>query len=134
ENLVAEGMPQIPLKLADELHRWTETRAAWLASWHPTRRHILIGTRFADTTQLHLVKFPEGARTQLTFSQESIEDGQWQPTHGDYFVFSKGSGGDENYQKYRFDLATGAITLLTDGKSRNTGGIWSNAGDQYVYG
>ena len=134
DNLVAEGMPKIPTALADELHRWTETRGAWLASWHPTQRQMLIGTRFADTIQVHLVKFPEGARTQLTFFKDSIDDVSYQPTRGDYFVISKGSGGNENYQKYRFDLATGAITLLTDGKSRNTGGIWSNAGDQYVYG
>ncbi|MDB6064686.1 MAG: hypothetical protein JWR26_894 [Pedosphaera sp.] len=34
----------------------------------------------------------------------------------------------------RVGIQPGAITLLTDGKSRNTGGLWSNAGDQYVYG
>ena len=34
------------------------------------RREMLIGTRFADTAQIHIVKMPGGARTQLTFSGE----------------------------------------------------------------
>src|SRR6266446_7171757 len=134
DNLVVEGVPKIPMKLADEVGRYTEFRVAGLSSWHPTRREMLIVTRFADTYQIHLVKFPGGARTQLTFFKDGVTGATYQPTKGDYFVFGKDSGGDENYQKYRYDFATGAITLLTDGKSRNTGGLWSNAGDQYVYG
>jgi hypothetical protein len=49
-------------------------------------------------------------------------------------VFSKDSGGDENYQFYRYDVASGAITLLTDGKSRNLPGTWSNNGELLAYG
>jgi dipeptidyl aminopeptidase/acylaminoacyl peptidase len=134
DNLVVEGIPKIPLQLADEVSRYTEFRGAGIASWHPTRRELLVVTRFADTYQIHLVKFPGGARTQLTFFKDNAWGATYQPTRGDYFVFSKDSAGDENYQKYRYDFATGAITLLTDGKSRNTGGLWSNAGDQFVYG
>src|SRR5207244_1721743 len=37
------------------------------------------------------------------------------------------------FQKYRYDVATGDITLLTDGRSRNTGGAWSHKGDRYAY-
>ena len=57
----------------------------------------------------------------------------YQPTRGDYFIFSKDSGGDENYQNYRYDFATGQITLLTDGKSKNGPAVWSNRGDRIVY-
>ncbi len=39
----------------------------------------------------------------------------------------------EFFQAYRYDLPTGAITLLTDGRSRNTGGAWSTAGDRIAY-
>ena len=134
DNLVAEGIPNISVRLADEVGRYGEFRDAQLASWHPTRREMLIATRFGDTSQIHLVKFPGGARTQLTFFKEGVRSATYQPTRGDYFIFSKDSRGDENYQMYRYDFATGAITLLTDGKSRNTGGLWSNAGDQFVYG
>jgi dipeptidyl aminopeptidase/acylaminoacyl peptidase len=134
DNLVVEGVPKITAQLAEQVSRYTEFRRASMASWHPVRREMLIVTRFADTYQIHLVKFPGGARTQLTFFKDSVQDASYQPTRGDYFVFGKDSGGNENYQKYRYDFATGSITLLTDGKSRNTGGRWSNAGDLYVYG
>ncbi len=133
DNLVAEDIPKIPVAMAEEINRYTEFRYAGLSNWHPTKREMLISTRFADTSQIHLVKFPGGARTQLTFFKDSVGGGSYQPTRGDYFIFSKGSGGNENYQKYRYDFATGAITLLTDGKSRNTGGVWSNTGDKYAY-
>src|SRR6266571_7295744 len=133
DNLVVEDIPKIPVAMAEEINRYTEFRYASLSNWHPTKREMLISTRFADTSQIHLVKFPGGARTQLTFFKDSVGGASYQPTRGDYFVFSKGSGGNENYQKYRYDFATGAITLLTDGKSRNTGGVWANAGNWYAY-
>jgi dipeptidyl aminopeptidase/acylaminoacyl peptidase len=133
ENLVVEGIPNIPAAMAEEINRYTEFRNAALSDWHPKRREMLIGTRFAETEQIHLVKIPGGARTQLTFFKDSVGGASYQPTRGDYFVFSKAIGGNENYQKYRYDFATGSITLLTDGKSRNTGGTWSQAGDNYVY-
>ena len=133
DNLVVEGVPTIPATLAEEINRYTEFRYAAMSNWHPTRREMLIGTRFAETSQIHLVKFPGGARTQLTFFTDSVGGASYQPTRGEYFVFSKAIGGNENYQKYRYDFASGAITLLTDGKSRNTGGVWSTAGDNYVY-
>jgi len=133
DNLVVEGIPRIPSALAEEINRYTEFRFAALSNWHPTRREMLISTRFANTSQVHLVKLPGGARTQLTFFSDSVDGASYQPTRGDYFVFSKGLGGNENYQKFRYDFATGAITLLTDGKSRNTGGVWANAGNAYAY-
>lgn len=55
------------------------------------------------------------------------------PRTGDYFVFSRDAGGSEFLQNYRFDVATGETTLLTDGKSRNSLGIWSTAGDRLAY-
>ncbi|MEN3333491.1 MAG: hypothetical protein V7641_2856 [Blastocatellia bacterium] len=134
DNLVIEGVPKIPAALAEEVSRYTDFRYAGLSSWHPTRREMLIGTRFADTQQVHLIKFPGGARTQLTFFKDSAGGASYQPTRGDYFVFNKDVGGSEFYQKYRYDFSTGAITLLTDGRSRNTGGVWSCAGDRLAYG
>src|SRR6266850_5889909 len=134
DNLVVEGIPGIPTALTDEIGRYTEFRSAGLSSWHPKQREMVIITRFADTRQVHLVKFPGGARTQLTFFKDSVGGATYQPTRGNYLVFSKDSGGDENYQIYRYDFETGAITLLTDGKSRNTGGIWSDSGNKFVYG
>ena len=134
ENLVAEGIPKIPASLAESVGRYSEFRNGFFASWHPTRREMLIETRFADTNQVHLVKFPGGARTQLTFFPDRIAGAQYQPVNGESFVFGKDVGGGEFFQLYRYDLKSGDVTLLTDGKSRNTGAHWSYQGDRIAYG
>jgi dipeptidyl aminopeptidase/acylaminoacyl peptidase len=94
---------------------------------------MLIATRFGDTPQLHLVKMPGGERQQLTFFADAVANGTFHPSGGDYIVFSKDIGGGEWFQLYRYDAATGDITLLTDGKSRNLRGPWSSSGDQIAY-
>ncbi len=134
ENLVVEGIPKIPAALADSVGRYSEFRAAGFTSWHPGRREMLILTRFADTAQVHQVKSPGGARTQLTFFPDRVGTAIYQPVTGDSFLFSKDVGGGEFFQLYRYDLATGDITLLTDGKSRNTSPRWSYQGDRIAYG
>jgi dipeptidyl aminopeptidase/acylaminoacyl peptidase len=133
DNLIAENVPNIPLSLVESVDRYTEGRWAALTSWHPTRREMLIITRFGETVQAHQVKFPGGARTQLTFFPDRVRGISYQPTRGDYFIFSKDTNGNEFSQYYRYDFATGQTTLLTDGKSRNTGARWSTAGDGIVY-
>jgi dipeptidyl aminopeptidase/acylaminoacyl peptidase len=134
ENLVAEGIPKIPSSLVDTVERYTNFRGASLESWDPVKREMLISTRFADTNQVHLVRMPGGARTQLTFYADRVATAQYPPTSDDSFVFSKDVGGGEFFQLYRYDVATGDATLLTDGKSRNTDPIWSYTGDKVVYG
>ena len=95
ENLVVDGIPDIPASLAETVARYTDFRVATLNSWHPTRREMLITTRFGDTNQIHLVKFPGGARTQLTFFPERVAGASYQPKNGDFFLFSKDVGGGE---------------------------------------
>src|SRR2546425_11603545 len=133
DNLVTKGIPPISAAIVEEARRYGEFRAPGFWDWHPTRREMLIGTRFADAQQIHLVKVPGGARTQLTFFPDPVSAGSYQPTRGDYIVFTKDVGGAEFFQKYRYDAATGEISLLTDGKSSNVGGAWSHAGDRYAY-
>ncbi len=134
DSLVVEGVPPIPAALAEEVGRYTELRSAGFSSWHPTRREMLIGTRFGNTTQAHLVKFPGGARTQMTFYPDRVSGARFEPTAGKSFIFSKDTGGSEFFQYYRYDFADGSETLLTDGKSRNTGAVWSNNGKWIGYG
>jgi len=134
ENLVVEGIPKIPASIAEAAGRYGEFRSADFISWHPTKREMLIETRFADTAQVHQVKFPGGARFQLTFFPDRIAGAEYQPGNGDSFLFVKDVGGGEFFQLYRYDFATGDITLLTDGKSRNTGPRWSYQGDRVAYG
>jgi dipeptidyl aminopeptidase/acylaminoacyl peptidase len=133
ENLVVDGVPAIPASLVETAGRYGSYRSATLADWSPVGREMLIATRFADTAQLHLVKMPGGQRQQLTFFADAVGSGRFHPNGGDYIVFAKDVGGGEWYQLYRYDVASGDVTLLTDGKSRNLPGPWSSGGDQIAY-
>src|SRR5271165_3625781 len=133
DALIMENIPPIPASIAERAARYTDYRTATMYGWHPQKREILIGTRFADTVQVHQVSMPGGARSQMTFYGDRVTDASYQPHKGDYFLFRKDVGGGEWYQIFRFDTASGATTLLTDGKSRNAEFVWSNNGDRIAY-
>ncbi|WP_407920007.1 S9 family peptidase [Gloeobacter violaceus] len=134
ENLVVDSIPSIPSSLADSLARYTEFRTATLAGWHPSKREMLILTRFSDTNQVHRVQIPGGDRSQQTFFADRIQGASYPPKPtGEFFVFAKDTGGNEFSQLYRYDPADGTVNLLTDGKSRNTGATWSHTGRQIAY-
>ncbi len=134
ENLAVEGVPPIQSALATSVERYSNYRGASLASWHPERRAMLISTRFADVPEIHLVKMPGGDRSQLTFYPDPVTAAQFNPKSGGSFVFSKDVGGGEFYQFYRYDIDSGDVVLLTDGKSRNVGMVWARSGEKIAYG
>lgn len=128
ENFIAKNIPEIPAKIAADLSLYTETRSAAPRAWHPKKREIIITTRFGNTNQLHYVKDPGGARTQLTFFSEQVTSATFEPVNGDYFLFTKDIDGNEFYQIFRYDMADGKVTLLTDGgRTQNGGMVWNKA-------
>ncbi|MGA7613589.1 MAG: S9 family peptidase [Thermoanaerobaculia bacterium] len=133
ESIVTRNVPEISPTLAQNVVPYLEYRSASFRDWHPTRREMLISTRFADTPQIHLLRTPLGARRQLTFYADRVGGAVYQPKSGDYFVFSKDTGGGEFYQIYRYDLHSGQVTLLTDGKSRNGINRFSRDGKWLAY-
>ncbi len=134
ENLVAEGIPKIPAELAEAVKKYTEVKPVSFTSWHPTKREMLVNKRAGDTFQTHLLTSPGAALKQLTSYPDPVSGSSFQRKTGDYFVFRKGAGGNEVFQLFRHDLATGNVTrITTDDKKRNASGTWSNAGDRLVY-
>lgn len=133
DELITEGIPEIPASLVAEAGPYTEFRAAHFTSWHPMRREILIRTRFSDTTQVHRVAMSGGARYQLTYFKEPADDASYEPRQGRYFVLTKDLGGNEFYQIYRFDLESGREILVTDGEAKHSLGPWSNAGEWLAF-
>ncbi len=134
DNLTAEGIPALPTSLIGEVRTYTESRGAGLADWHPLRKEMLISTRFGSSNQLHYVKFPGGDRRQITFFEDAVGGGSFEPEKGTYFLFGKDIGGNEFSQLHRFDIATNKVTLLTDGKrSQNGGANWNHAGGRIAY-
>ena len=124
-----ENVPQVPQALADKVRPYLEYRTATFEGWNAADKSMLIKTRFGNTAQLHTVKTPSGARTQISFENEPVS-GRWSPD-GDILLVEKDKGGDEFYQLYT--LKNGALTLLTDGKSRNQFGTWAKDGTLIGY-
>lgn len=124
--LVADGIPAVPDALATATRPYMEFRTAGFSGWNPVDRSMLISTRFGNTAQLHRVTAPGTDRRQISFEAEPVAGGSYAPKRGDVLVVQKDIGGDEFYQLYT--LANGRLTMLTDGKSRNSLGAWSQDG------
>lgn len=134
DNLVAEGIPPLSTSLINDVKNYTEARGAAFIDWHPTKKELLVSTRFANSNQLHYVKMPGGDRKQITFFDEPISTASFEPRNGSYFLFLRDTGGNEFAQIYRHDLANKQTTLLTDGKKSQNGNIqWNNKKDKIAY-
>jgi dipeptidyl aminopeptidase/acylaminoacyl peptidase len=128
-NLVIDGIPDIPPRIVERMNQYQNVRSAGFLDWNPNGPGILISTRFAETSQIHYVERAGGARQQLTFFKEPVGGGSYYPGKDrNGFLFSMDTGGAEFFQIFYFNLDAGQSTLLTDGKSRNTGGLWSHDG------
>ena len=116
-NLVMEQIPEIPESVSARIAQYQNTRPAAFADWAPDGG-MLITTRFAETTQVHLVSDPLGMRQQLTYHQEPVSTVHTRPGRNQ-IIFQKDIGGNEQYQIYLYDLTSGEETLLTDPDIRN---------------
>jgi dipeptidyl aminopeptidase/acylaminoacyl peptidase len=127
--LIADGIPAIPASMAAETRPYMEFRTAGFMSWNPLDRSMLISTRFGNVAQLHSVAGPGMDRRQISFEAEPL-GGAYAPNDGT-LVVSKDTGGSEFWQLYT--LKDGRLTLLTDGKSRNSMGPFSHDGKWLAY-
>jgi dipeptidyl aminopeptidase/acylaminoacyl peptidase len=129
--LVADGMPDVPAELAAATRPYMENRGASFVGWNPVDKSMLISTRFGNTSQIHRVAVPMGARKQITFEEEPVGGAAWSPKTGDLMLVQKDIGGNEFYQIYA--MRDGRLELLTDGKSRNGLNAWSKDGQLVAY-
>ncbi|MEK7390308.1 MAG: hypothetical protein AAB036_11505 [Elusimicrobiota bacterium] len=133
DQMTVMGVPPIAEERRRLMAPYLEARTAVFQGWHPKRREMLIVTRFGETNQLHWVKQAGADRRQLTFLQGTVMGGAIQPIEGRYVVFSVDKDGSENFQLHRLDLNSGAVTQLTDGKSRNEYVAFSKDGKLIAY-
>ncbi|KFN49061.1 S9 family peptidase [Arenimonas composti] len=132
---ISENVPEVPAELRERLDRYQNTRGAGFAGWLPDGT-MLIGTRFAETNQIHRVAAPLGMREQLTFFPEPVGGIAVAPASAPRpgFVFARDRGGDEFFQLHWFDLQTRETTLLSDGgRNQNNGPLWSHDGRQLAW-
>lgn len=144
-TILAHGVPPIARSVQNTLSRYQNIRTASFADWvaqppiigvhgpnDGPRSPMLVLTRFADTTQVHQVVFPGGARTQVTFHPERVLEARARPGHSG-FIFTTDEGGGENYQVLLYEPERGESRRLTDGKSRHEAAIWSPSGKSLAY-
>jgi dipeptidyl aminopeptidase/acylaminoacyl peptidase len=129
--LILENVPETPPALRERLRQYLNTRGASFQDFLPDGS-ILIATRFGDAAQIHRVKQPMGMREQLTFYNEPVGGAGARP-NANAFVFAKDTGGDEQFQGFLFDVATGAVSRITDPAMRNQGFTFSADGAQIAW-
>lgn len=133
-NLVMDGMPPIPEEISERLQQYHNTRSAALQGWLSDGSGMLISTRFGDTSQIHRVDMPGGARHQLTFFTEPVGGAAINPNPEHAMILlTRDEGGSELYQIFAMDMDSGRTERLTDGISRNGAPVWSNDGSRFVY-
>ena len=118
-SLVASGLPPLPAELRARTGQYLNARAAALADVSEDGGTLLISTRFASTSQLHVVETPLGMRTQITFGDEPVTRARFQPGDPQTVWYLQDKGGGEFFQLFRLDRHSGRSELLTDGKSRH---------------
>lgn len=128
EAVRLEGTPAIPDALSDKLAQYLETRSASLASVSPDGSRVLISTRFADIAQLHEVRMPLGARTQLTFFSEPVRSASYAPSDASQLFYLRDAGGTEDYQLFSYDRGSGEERAWTETGARVSSYEWDPSG------
>ncbi len=133
-NMVLEDVPETPEQITSRIQQYQNTRSASFADWLPNDGGILISTRFGNTSQLHTVNSPGGARNQISYFDEPVSNGLFclSPNYNG-FLFTKDIGGNEFSQIYWYDMKTRTSEMISDGESRNFGMAWSNKGDKFAF-
>src|SRR5581483_691305 len=131
-NLEVSGIPKVPAALAQAVKRYTSPYGLPLAGWDPTKREIWL-KGISSATWIARIETPGGKQQTTTYIQASgVYDLYYQP-QAKYLVYNRDANGNEVFQFFLYDLATRKSTPLTDGKTRDTEPVWSNAGDQIIY-
>jgi dipeptidyl aminopeptidase/acylaminoacyl peptidase len=136
-NLVVQGIPPVPQKLADAIGRYNDFRGHGFFDWHPTQREMLVSHRKAgaNTAQLFRVTAPLTEGQQLTEGVEPVGRASYEPRQGRYVVFERSTGGNEVAQIYRLPLEPSGAqpVLLTSPDERHAINTWLRKSGQLIY-
>jgi dipeptidyl aminopeptidase/acylaminoacyl peptidase len=133
KNIEAIGVPSIPNSLPGELAPYSSVYGLPLAGWDFEKHEILL-KGISSTTWISRVSSPSGKAlpTLIYIPSSGIYDVYFQP-QGKYLAYTRDTGGNETFQLYLYQIGRVQSTMLSDGKSRNTEPVWSNAGDKIIY-
>src|ERR1043165_4596387 len=133
KNIEVLGVPPVPASLAAEVAPYSQIYGLPLADWDPIKREIWL-KGLSSVTWISKVKSPGASpeTSSIYIQSPGIYDVYFQPQYK-YLAYTKDTDGNENFQLYLYEIDGGNSKQLSDGKSRNTEPVWSNAGDQIVY-
>jgi Dipeptidyl aminopeptidases/acylaminoacyl-peptidases len=124
--LTFDGIPEFEnLQGSEEMRRFDAMRTAFFQGWLADGS-MLIQTRFGRVDQIHRVRAPGMARTQLTFGDEPVGGALPRPG-SEQFLFARDRGGDEAYQAYLGPSDTDAVQVTEPG-TRNEHFVFSPGG------
>ena len=132
-NLVADGIPPIPRSIAERVHAYSEFWPPRALAWHPGKRELLISRRAGDATQVFRLGAPGARPEQLTRFPDPVSRARYPRRRADYFVFAKDERGDERFQLWRHDVASGESRRLTDPAKRHGTPVWSMDDTRIAY-
>lgn len=133
ENLETTGIPPIPATLAQTVKRYTNAYGLPLTGWDPVKREVWLKNLAGSSTFLYGVETPGStAKPSAYIPVGGVYDVYFAPK-GKHLVYNRDANGNEAFQMYLYNLETRQSAPLTDGSSRNTEPVWSNAGDRIIY-
>jgi len=129
----ATGIPAIPPNLPKELTPYSNVYGLPLAGWSADKREILL-KGVSSSTWVSRITEPGGkpVPSSIYIRESGIYDLYFQ-RQGKYVAYTRDAAGNETFQLYVMEVGGAQSTMLSDGKSRNTEPVWSNAGDKIVY-
>ena len=133
KNIESLGVPPIPASLAREIQPYNSIYGLSLAGWNPAKREIWL-KGLSSVTWISRVASPGASpeTSSIYIQSGGIYDIYFQPQNK-YLAYTRDAAGNETFQLYLYNIATATSTILSDGKSRNTEPVWSNAGNRIVY-
>jgi dipeptidyl aminopeptidase/acylaminoacyl peptidase len=128
----SDALPKVPSSLVSEISPYTSMSSYGLAGWHPSRREIWAKAITPSYLGIASVTSPGDTPQVGALFPANTYDVYYSP-NGKSAVYVKDTDGNEQFQVYAYDPSNRKATLLSDGKSRNTEPVWSNASDWVIY-
>lgn len=131
DSLVVDGIPKIPASLAQKVKRYTNAYGFRLAGWDTANREVLLKNLAGSETWI--LRATAGSSPKIiSLIPTGVYDLYYQP-QAKNLVYNRDVDGNDSFQFYLYDIASHKSTPITDGNSRSTEPVWSNAGDRIIY-
>ena len=128
----SEALPKVPSSLVREISPYTSMSSYGLAGWHPSKREIWAKAITPSYLGIASVGSPGDTPQVGALFPANTYDVYYSP-NGKSAVYVKDTDGNERFQVYAYDPSNRKAALLSDGNSRNTEPVWSNASDWVIY-